>query len=193
MAHELQERYAKIVLAKVRADNVLRDGVVFNTDYEGDPTAGAVKIPVRDQEVGISDYDKANGIPATTGSTAYLTVPITRDKAINEIIDGYDAAGVPDNLVADRLDSAAYTLTTTVDTDGGSQLLAEGTKVSYGTLTKDNIYATCVDIREKLTKAKVPSDGKRYLIVTASVYSLLLTCPDISRLPTLATLWYKKA
>ena len=39
---------------------------------------------------------------------------------MGEIIDGYDAAGVPDNLVADRLDSAGYSLARTIDEDGAS-------------------------------------------------------------------------
>ena len=65
MAHNLQERYAKMVLAKIRKELVLKDGVVFNNDYEGDPKAGAVKIPSRDSEVTVSDYDKANGISAS--------------------------------------------------------------------------------------------------------------------------------
>lgn len=48
MAHELQERYSALVLAKLRKLLVLKDGVVFNNDYEGDPKSGAAKIPVRD-------------------------------------------------------------------------------------------------------------------------------------------------
>lgn len=35
MAHELQTRYSDMVLAKLRKELVLKDGVVFNTDYEG--------------------------------------------------------------------------------------------------------------------------------------------------------------
>ena len=109
-AHEHQERWSKLVLAKLRQELVLKDGVVFNNDYEGSPAAGVVKIPQRDEEVVVSDYDKANGITGTHGSTSYVNMPITKDKAVNEIIDGYDAASVPDNLVADRLDSAAYSM-----------------------------------------------------------------------------------
>lgn len=90
-AHEHQERWSKLVLAKLRDTLVLKDGVVFNNDYEGKPSAGVVKIPVRDEEVVVSDYDKANGISGTHGSTAYTNMPITKDKAVNEIIDGYDA------------------------------------------------------------------------------------------------------
>ena len=67
MPNTLQERYSGLVLAKIRKELVLKDGVVFNNDYEGSPTAGSVKIPVRDTEVAVSDYDKANGITAGTG------------------------------------------------------------------------------------------------------------------------------
>ena len=108
MAHESQTRYSNLVLAKLRSESVLKVGVVFNNDYEGSPSAGIVKIPVRDTEVAVSDYDKANGIKAGTGSTTYENFVIDKDKAVNEIIDGYDAQTVPDNLVADRLDSAGY-------------------------------------------------------------------------------------
>ena len=34
-AHEHQERWSKLVLAKLRDTLVLKDGVVFNNDYEG--------------------------------------------------------------------------------------------------------------------------------------------------------------
>ena len=100
MGHESQTRYSKLVSAKLRNELVLRDGIVFNNDYEGNPVAGNVKIPVRDTEVQVSDYDKANGIQATNGSTSYVDLRISKDKAVNEIIDGFDSASVPDNLVA---------------------------------------------------------------------------------------------
>ena len=43
-------------LIKLRKELKLKDGIVFNNDYEGDPVAGAVKVPVRDDEVAVSDY-----------------------------------------------------------------------------------------------------------------------------------------
>ncbi|MDD3212946.1 MAG: hypothetical protein PHY64_04705, partial [Eubacteriales bacterium] len=68
MAHELQDRYSDLVLAKLRSELVLKDGVVFNNDYDGDPAAGAVKIPTRDDEVAAGDYDRATGMAPTTGN-----------------------------------------------------------------------------------------------------------------------------
>lgn len=67
MAHTLQERYSSLVLAKVRKILVLKDGIVFNNDYEGTPAAGAVKIPSRDTEVAVSDYNKASGVSLASG------------------------------------------------------------------------------------------------------------------------------
>ena len=178
MAHTLQERYSDLVLAKLRNELVLADGFVFNNDYEGDPKAGAVKIPQRDTEVAVSDYDKANGISPTTGSTGYITMPISKDKAVNEVIDGYDAEGVPDDLVADRLDSAGYSLAAQVDTDGGAALLSGGTTTNVASITKDNVYETIVDIRTAMSKAKVPNDGRRYLLVTPDIFALILKSPE---------------
>lgn len=174
MAHTLQERYSALVLAKLRQEAVLKDGVVFNNDYEGSPTAGAVKIPVRDTEVSVGDYNKASGINPGTGTTTYETLTINKDKAVNEIIDGYDAQGVPDNLVADRLDSAGYSLAQTLDTDGASILVSEGTAYNT-TLTDDTTaYDLVVDVRKAMSKANVPNDGKRFLLATPDFYAMLL-------------------
>ena len=177
-AHELQERWSSLVLAKLRADLKLKDGVVFNNDYEGSPAAGAVKIPVRDTEVAVSDYDKANGIEATEGSTTYVTMTIGNDKAINEIIDGYDAEAVPDNLIADRLDSGAYALAAQIDKDGAATLLEGGTPITITAPTADTIYDQLVDIRTAMSKANIPDDGKRYFLVTPDTYALILKDKD---------------
>lgn len=177
-AHEHQERWSKLVLAKLRNELVLKDDVVFNNDYEGSPAAGVVKIPVRDEEVQVSDYDKANGIQGTNGSTAYENMPITKDKALNEIIDGYDANAVPDNLVADRLDSATYSMAKQIDTDGGTTLLAAATVDNETELTKDNIYSKIVDIRTRMNKANIPNDGKRYLLALPDAMALILKSPE---------------
>ena len=178
MSHELQTRYSDLVLAKLRKELVLSDGLVFNNDYEGDPASGLVKIPVRDTEVTVSDYDKANGITATNGSTAYVDLPVNKDKAVNEIIDGYDAEAVPDNLVADRLDSAGYSLASTIDNDGATVLLAGSTAINIASLTKDNIYDAIVDVRNGMSKANIPNDNKRYLLVTPDTMSLILKSPE---------------
>lgn len=84
--HELQERYAQLVDAKLRKTLVTKDEVIFNTRYEGQPTAGAVKVPVRDGEVAVADYNVSTGKALTTSETKYITVTM-KDIAGNELID----------------------------------------------------------------------------------------------------------
>lgn len=181
MAHTPREKYSELVLAKLRASLVLEDGVVFNNDYEGDPVSGSVKIPVRDDEVAVSDYDKANGISLTHGSTTYTTLLIDKDKAVNELIDGFDAVSVPGKLVADRLDSAGYSLARQMDTDGATTLLAGATIKNVDQLTSTNIYDTIVDIRTDMSEANIPDDGRRYLLCVPKVLALVLKCPEFIR------------
>lgn len=179
MAHTLQERYSQLVDIKLRALLVKKDGVIFNNRYEGDPKAGKVKVPVRDTEVTVAQYDKANGISATQGTTTYLDVPIDKDYAVNEIIDGYDASAVPDNLTADRLDSASYALALQMEKDATAVLESGATQYDDTTaLTKDNIYEKIVGVRTSMSKADVPNDNRRWLLVTPDVYALVLTSPE---------------
>ena len=179
MVHTLQERYSQLVDIKLRALLVKKDGVIFNNRYEGDPKAGKVKVPVRDTEVTVAQYDKANGISATQGTTTYLDVPIDKDYAVNEIIDGYDASAVPDNLTADRLDSASYALALQMEKDATTVLESSATQYDDTTaLTKDNIYEKIVGVRTSMSKANVPNDNRRWLLVTPDVYALVLTSPE---------------
>ena len=179
MAHTHQERYSRLVDAKLRATLVKKDGVIFNNRYEGDPKAGVVKIPVRDTEVAVAAYDKQNGATMTHGDTSYLTVPIDKDYAVNELIDGYDAAAVPDNLVADRLNSASYSLALQIEKDATAELEKSATAMDSTTaLTAATAYDVIVDARKELSKAHVPDDGRRWLLVSTDLYALLLKDKD---------------
>ena len=178
MPHVAQERYSKLVDAKLRKTLVTKDGIVFNNKYEGNPTAGSVKIPVRDTEVAVADYNKATGTPLTQGATSYITLVIDKDKSVNELIDGYDAASVPDNVVADRLDSAAYSLALQLDTDGVAVLEDEGTEYSDTTqVTKDTVYDTFVDLKVAMNKSNIPSD-RRFALISADVAGYVLKSPE---------------
>lgn len=178
MAHEHQERYSSLVDAKLRDTLVKRNGVIFNTRYEGQPTAGAVKVPVRDTEVAVSVYNKQTGANMSHGDTAYVTVTIDKDYAVNELIDGYDAAAVPDNLVADRLDSAGYSLALQMEMDATNCL--EKAATSFGdttAATAETAYNTLVDARAALSKSKVPT-ANRWLLASPDFYAAILKDKD---------------
>lgn len=178
MPHTARERYSELVDAKLRATIVKRVGVICNNRYEGSPKAGAVKVPVRDTEVAVADYNKKTGTAMTHGDTSYLTVNIDKDKAVNELIDGFDAESVPGKLVADRLDSAGYSLALQMEQDASAELVSGGTALeSTAALTKSTIYEAIVDARTQQSEAHVPTDG-RWLLVAPATYALLLKSPE---------------
>ena len=82
----------------------------FSEDYEKDEVTGQINVPTRNGEVTVSDYDVLQGIELTQSATDYLPLPIDKDYGVNELIDGYEADSVPDNLKAQRIDSAAYSI-----------------------------------------------------------------------------------
>ena len=177
--HEAQVRYSALTLAKLRKTSIFVN--LFNTRYEGTPTAGAVKIPVRDTEVEVGDYDVVSGGTLKTSATTYKTLPIDQDKYVNELIDGYEAAAVPDSLVADRLDSAGYSMGITLDSELINALASEGTVQENTTaLTKSTIYEQIVDALVPLKNMGL-NINEMWLVVTNKTYALLLKSPEFIR------------
>ena len=175
-AHAHQERWSSLVDAKLRQTLVTRDNYIFNTNYEGDPKSGKVKVPVRDTEVTVKDYNKATGVDLETGTTTYMDLNIDQDKAVNELIDGFDAAAVPDNVLADRLDSAGYSLALEMDqksinlleTTSGINVCATKTAA-----TDQSAYKEILAAKTYLTRKGVPQAG-RWLICSPEFMAVLM-------------------
>ena len=176
MAHASQERYSALVDAKLRATLVTRDNTIFNNRYEGSPKAGKVKIPVRDTEVAVKAYDKANGVDADAGTTTYLDLDIDNDEAVNEIIDGFDAASVPDGITAERLDSAGYSMALSIDKKSIEALQsAEDANVSATktACTASTAYKEALAAKRTLSRNGVPQAG-RWMIVSPEYLETLM-------------------
>lgn len=177
MAHQNQEKWSGLVDAKQRATLVTKENLIFNNRYEGDPVAGAVKIPVRDTEVEVKVYDKANGIDPKASTTTYATLSIDHDEAVNELIDGFDAASVPDGIVAERLDSAGFSLAQSIDTTSVEALEAAATVHATKTAATDtNAYKLVLEAKAYLGRKNVPQQG-RWLLVSPEFHTLLLQDP----------------
>lgn len=173
---ELQERYSTLVLAKQRKTSLFIN--LFNRNYEGTPKSGAVKIPVRDTEVKVNTYDKVNGASLTASATTYKTLVIDHDNVVNELVDGYVAEAVPDNLVAERLDSAGYSMAMQTDNDLCAELIENGTKLfNTKPLTKITIYEAIIDARTQARKEHLKT-AEMWLVVSPDTYALLLKSPD---------------
>lgn len=176
MAHEAQERYSQLVDAKLRNTLATKDNLIFNTRYEGDPKAGKVKIPVRDTEVEVRDYNKATGISIKTGGTSYMDLDIDVDEAVNELIDGFDAASVPDGIVAERLDSAGYAQGLSMDRrslnklQGAEEANISATKTAC---TDKTAYKEALAAKRTLGRVGVPNEG-RWMIVSPEYLEALM-------------------
>ena len=183
MAHELREVYSNLVDEKLRNELVTKDNVIFNDRHDGDPTAGAVKIPVRDTEVAVKEYDRANGGELSQGATAYISLNIDKDLYVNELIDGFEAAAVPDNVIADRLDSAGYSLALDMDKKCINLLeTADGAKVddTKTALTKSTIVTKILNAKTYLSRIGVPAKG-RFLIVSPETAAVLLVADEFTK------------
>ena len=173
--HHRQERYADSIVKLFRKQLVVRSE--FSRDYEGNPTAGAVNVPVRATDVALNNYDVVSGVSLTTSATTYLNVPINNHKAINELIDGYEASAVPDNLIAQRLESGAYSIGTTLELNAINELVDNGTtESSTSALTEGNAFKTIATSIKDVKKLGV--DLMDIIVIVSPETELLLQTDD---------------
>lgn len=170
--HKRKESYATQVLAISRAETNIYDD--FSEDYEKDGVTGQIMVPTRDEEVKVSDYDIKNGIELQTSGTDYLPLPIDKDYGVNELIDGYEADAVPDNLVAQRIDSAGYSIGMKKEQMAIEALLTGTVSSDTTKLTTANVYAKIVAEIKNMKKRNMKANQMR-VAISADVEELLLT------------------
>ena len=171
--HKRRETYANEVLAMAKSKvNIYED---FSTDYEIDGATGQINVPTRSAEVTISDYDILNGVALTQSATDYKVLPIDKNYAINELIDGYEAEAVPDNLRANRIEAAGYSLGLKKENMAIAELVAKGTKSSDTTaLTEADAYKKIAAEIANMKKRNMEVASMR-VVVNADTELLLLT------------------
>lgn len=170
--HNRKETYANEVLTIARSEmNIYED---FSTDYEVNGATGQIMVPTRNGEVKLSDYDVLNGIELTQSVTDYLPLPIDQNYACNELIDGYEAEAVPDNIRAQRIESAGYSF----------GMKKEGLAIEAlkkGTISTDKTALTEADVYKKIAteiknmKERNMKVASMRVAVSADVELLLLT------------------
>ena len=171
--HKRQERYADTIVKLMRKEFNIRNE--FSRDYEGDPTAGAVNVPTRNGDITLSDYDILNGITMTQSATDYLQILVDGHKAFSELVDGYEAEAVPDNLKAQRLESAGYVVGKALEMSAIKALIDGGTtEASTSETTEDNVYKTIATSVKNL-KARGISTNDLRIAVSADTELKLLT------------------
>jgi len=170
--HKRKETYADEVLAIARAEmNIYED---FSEDYEKDGVTGQIMVPTRNGEVKVSDYDILNGIELTQSATDYLPLPIDKDYGVNELIDGYEAQAVPDNLVAQRIESAGYSIGMKKENMAIEALMTGTVSSDTAPLTIEDVYKKIVAEVKNMKKRNMKVNQMR-IVVSADVEELLLT------------------
>lgn len=162
----LKENYSALLDAKLRTETIFVD--LFNRKFEGDATAGAVKIPVR-AEASVGDYKIAEGGNLNNTETTYLTLVIDKDKYVNELLDGFVAAAVPDEMVAERIDSAGYSMADETDVALITLAATEGTTFT-ASKKADTVYGTITEAIQTAKKLKVKA--KEMWLVVSNDYAL---------------------
>ena len=171
--HKRRESYANEVLAMAKAQVNIYDD--FSTDYEIDGATGAIKVPTRSATVTISDYDILNGISLTQSATDYVDLAVDKNYAINELIDGYEAEAVPDNIRANRIEAAGYSLGLKKENMAIATLVNGGTTSSDTTaLTEQTAYKK-IATEIKNMKARNMDVSQMRVVVDAETELLLLT------------------
>ena len=171
--HKRQERYADTIVKLMRKEFNIRNE--FSRDYEGDPTAGAVNVPTRNGDIQLSDYDVLNGITMTQSATDYLPVLVDGHKGFSELVDGYEAEAVPDNLRAQRLESAAYVVGKALELSAINALVEGGTtEEDTEETTVDNVYKTIAASVKELKARGINANDLR-IAVSADTELKLLT------------------
>lgn len=169
--HYRQERYADSIVKLYRKNLVVRSE--FSRDYEGSPVSGAVQVPVRATDVALNNYDVVSGVSLTTSATTYLPILVDNHKAINELIDGYEAQAVPDSLVAQRLESGAYVIGTTLELNAINELVDNGTtETSTTALSESTAFKTIATSIKDIKKLGV--DIMDMVVIVSPETELLL-------------------
>lgn len=182
--HQLLERYTQTIIPLKRKQHVVRN--FFNTDFVGEPRSGSVKFTRRNNEVVVANYDVVAGVNLTTSTTDYVPVLVDQNIAVNELIDGYEAAAVPDNVLAQRLDSAAFSLGRTQELFAINVLESGATDETATTETAAN------DVYEGIVKSirdirKIGVDVSTLVVVISDdIHTKLLT--DIKYSNTASTI-----
>jgi len=149
---------------------------VANTEVEGTVGFETVKVYVNDLAT-IGDYVPGTGLSLSNDGSNYVDINTTKEKAVNELLDGYTVETAPADLVASRLEAALVKMGEQMDTDAFAAMVADGTEASEAGTgnapTVANIYDEILALKLALDNAKAPRTG-RFLIVSPEVENLLL-------------------
>ena len=167
------EGYSNISEQVLAESSIIKQ--VSRKDIIGTPGTTNVKVYVNELPT-IANYVPGTGVSVSQDGSAYVTISNLKEKAINEILDGFTAETAPADYVVQRLMGAMSAYGEQIDTDGFTKMVADGTTAAAATVAKpsaSNIYGKVLELKKKLDLAKAPQT-RRFLVVTPDVLAFML-------------------
>lgn len=168
------EGYSQISEEVLAESSIIRQ--VSRKDIVGTPGSTNIKVYVNELAT-IANYVPGTGVALSADSSAYVTVSNLKEKAVNEILDGFTAETAPADYVVQRLMAAMGAAGEEIDSDGFAKMVADGTKLvaaAGDAPTVSNIYGKVIALKVALDNAKAPQKS-RSLIITPEVQGLMLS------------------
>lgn len=170
--HERFETYADEVVKLMQPQLVVRK--LFGKDYEGNPVGGAVNVPKRALNPKVSAYNILNGVPLTQSATTYEKILVDKDYAINELVDGYEASAIPDNIKAQRLEAGAYAMGLQLEQNAIAEILKGTEETDKVASTEENAYKNVLNSIKECTKLGIAKADLNVVISNDMEVKLLL-------------------
>lgn len=168
------EGYSQISEEVLAESSIIRQ--VSRKDIVGTPGSTTVKVYVNELAT-IADYVPGTGVAISADGSAYVTVNNLKEKAVNEILDGFTVETAPADYVVQRLVASMGAAGEQIDSDGFAKMVADGTKLvlpAGDAVSAANIYAKVIALKVALDNAKAPQKG-RALIITPEVQGFMLS------------------
>lgn len=154
---------------------------LVNTDYEGEiANAGdTVKIN-RPSSISVGTYNVGSDISFATPTSAQTTFSIDQQKYIAFTVDDVRKRQANVELMRPYTEEASYALSDTVDQFIFGKYTAAGDNVTKATYTSSTIWGGLVSVKQKLSEANVPSQG-RWIALSPAEIALLEQSSEFQR------------
>lgn len=149
-----------------------------NNDYTGMITGQGDTVNITSiNDININSYSKGTPITTQALTDANIKLVISEADYFSFAVDDIDAVQSAGDLIDSAMRNAGYGLNDVSDKFNFSTIASgvdAGNKLTHVQLTASNIYDKIVELRLKLDKANVPTQG-RALAIPPEAYALLLT------------------
>lgn len=167
------EGYSDISEAVLAETSIIQ--AVSRKDIIGKPGFTTCKVYVNELAT-IADYVPGTGVAISNDGSSYVTINNLKEKAVNEILDGYSIDTAPADYVTQRLVAALSAGGEQVDTDGFAKMVVDGTEdvaAAGAKPTVSTIYTDILLLKQNLDDEKAPQ-ANRYLVITPEMHNLML-------------------